>query len=227
MQPMIIAVLACLAVPVPKYTCASVLESVRADLRAAEANAIALANPALRAAGEEGAGERCDDFSRAAAALRKPTNGVESGTLGGRHAVVFTDGPHGSGHFSTVTVAVELDGRVVGACFSTSTSGWRNLSDGGRRLFGVWRTLVDDRLLVWSGLAAGAAEYESLISALVFRLRGDALVLDRAATGKEIGRMGRVYATPAAARADDDEAAALHRAAAAAYRALATGGACP
>ena len=80
---------------------------------------------------------------------------------------------------------------------------------------------------VWSVIAAGQAEYESLISALVYRLRGDRLVLDRAAPLREIARMGRVYADDAAARPDDDEAREVHRAAAAAYRALATGTDCP
>jgi hypothetical protein len=218
--------MACLAAPAPKYKCAALLDGLRAELRAAEAHPIALASAAVRAPGAEDAGERCEGFGRVARALSHADRDVEVGTLDGRRAAVLIDGPHGSGHYSDVTLAVELDGHVVGACFTTSTSGWRNLSERGHQRFGRWRALAGDRLLLWSGLAAGAAEYESLIFALVYRLRGRALLLDGAATRKEIARMGRVYGEPDAARPDDDEAAAIHHAAADAYRALATDSSC-
>jgi hypothetical protein len=227
MSLIVFVILACLAAPAaPRYTCAAFEEQIAKELRAVEAHPVALATPA-RMVGGEGAGQRCDDFERAVRALDHPAPEAERGTIGGRRAAVWTDGPHGSGHFSTVTLAVELDGRRVGACFTTSTSGWRNLSEVGHRGFGAWHTLVDGRLLLWDGVVAGAAEYESLLSALVYRLRGDVLALDRAATLREIGRMGRVYANDASARPGDDEALAMHRAAAAAYRALAGGAACP
>jgi hypothetical protein len=142
----------------------------------------------------------------------------ERGTLGGHAAAVLSDGPHGSGHYWDLTLAITLEGRTLGACWSTSTSGWRNLPDEGRRKIGRWHVLVEDRLNVWSTLVAGAAESESLIIPLVFRLAADKVQLDRPATLKEIDRVGRVYATVATRR--DDPAPEMHRAAAAAYRSV-------
>ena len=219
--------IACLAArPAQAHDCASLAAALRAELDAAEHHPIALANPATTTGGEASAGEPCDDFARAARALAHADRDAEGGTLGGHRAAAWSDGPHGSGHYWNVALAVDLGGgRVAGACVATPTTGWRNLSDRGHRLFGRWRTLAGDRFVVWTTLTAGEALYDSLIYALVYRLRGDSLELDRAATLREIDRMRRVYAT-APSRPDDAEAAALHRAAAAAYRALADGASC-
>ena len=226
MRWLAVAIACCAAGPAQAYDCSSLAATLRAGLDDAAHHPLALANPAPTTGGEASAGEACDDFARAARALAHPDRDAERGTLAGHRAAAWSDGPHGSGHYWNVALAVDLGGgRVVGACVVTPTPGWRNLSDRGHRLFGRWRTLAGDRFVVWTTLAAGEAEYESLIYALVYRLRGDALELDRAATLHELDRMGRVYAT-APSRPGDVEAAALHRAAAAAYRALVDGTSC-
>ena len=217
---LLLVILASLTPPAPRYDCASLKQALESHLREAEAHPIPLTNPPKLANGEI-ANESCDDFERASNAIAHPVRLAERGTLGGRRVAVWTDGPSGSGHFSTVTIAVEHDGQPVGACVTTSTSGWRNLSDSGHRQLGSWRKLVRGQLMLWDGVEAGVAEYESLIAAIVYRLRGDVLALDRAATLREIARMGRIYADDTSARPGDDTGLAMHRAAAAAYRAVA------
>ena len=226
MRWLALAIVGCVACPAQAYDCSSLAAALRAELDAAEHHPLALANPATTTGGEASAAEACDDFARAARALAHSDRDAERGTLAGHHAAAWSDGPHGSGHYWNVALAVDLGGgRVVGACVTTPTTGWRNLSERGHRLFGRWRALGGDRFVVWTTLSAGEALYESLIYAHVYRLRGETLELDRAATLREIDRMGRVYAT-APSRPDDAEAAALHRAAAAAYRALVDGASC-
>jgi len=201
------------------------LATLRKDLREEEAHRVALQSPALPDRQQFGEKD-CDDFDRAWQAIHgRAGANAESGRLGGHRAVVLSDGPHGSGHFWSLTLAVELEGRTVGSCMTTSTSGWRNLSPQGHRLFGHWRTLSDGRLHVWSTLVAGAAEIESLLVPYVYRVSEGALVLDHAATVTEIGRFGQLYARAAELR--NDERRSMHQAAADAYRSFAAGTDCP
>jgi hypothetical protein len=207
-----------------RYQCAGVLAQLRTELR--DAQLIPLDDPPLVAFDEERAGARCDAFEPVARALRGGgSRRLERGTIGGHRAALSSDGPHGSGHFWDLTLAIDLEGKTVGACPMTATSGWRNLPADGTRLFGQWRALADDRLLLWTTLAIGASEWESLIVPLVYGLSDRALVVDRAATLAAIGRFAHAYARVAAL--PDDRARAMHRVGAAAYGALADSKACP
>ncbi len=206
------------------YRCSSMRASLLEELRRAELHPIRIASAPQSAPDENGTVEPCEDFDRVRQALRGRAGDTERGTLGGQPAAVRSSGPHGSGHYWDLTLAIVVAGRTLGACLTTATSGWRNLPADGARRFGRWRALASDHLSVWSTLAAGAAESESLIVPLLFRLADVELRLDRSATLKEVDRFGRLYAEVAAMR--DDHAAAMHRAAAAAYRAVAGGGDC-
>jgi hypothetical protein len=218
-----VAVLASVGASTPahadeRYTCAALLEQLRVDLRDEEAGPIRLTDPPTEHDESSGGtvGEPCDGFDDA--------GDVQRGRLDGRRATARSDGPHGSGHFWRVFVAVQDRGTVVGACFSTVTTWWRNLPDAGRARFGKWRLFHGNAVHVWSTLVAGGDEWSSVMLPLVLRLDKDQLALDRAATTVEIARAGRNYAK--VARMRDDPAPELHRAAAAAFAAFAAGTDC-
>jgi hypothetical protein len=210
------------------YDCASILALVQADVKDAAHASLALSPPPdQRGDVDDG---RCDagEFEHARGALHaKPGASVEAGWIAKHRAAVWSDGPHGSGHFWQLAIAVELDGRAVGTCVGTATAGWRNIPGDGVRVIGTWQTLVGGELVVWRELAAGhGSEAESLIDPVVYRLDGrtHALVLDGDATRAAIARFGHAYARIATLR--DDPAPELHRGAAAAYAAFAAGAAC-
>lgn len=208
------------------YACAATLAALQSEVDRAAMSPIPLGEPPRRAPGEDDAGERCEHFDKALRAFDEPQSPAsESGTLGGRRAAIWLDGPQGSGHYWDLVIAIVLDGRRVGACWITTTTGARNIGTDGMRRFDVWRRFAGDRLHVWSNVGVGASLVESLLVPLVYRLTNGALVLDGATTRAEIGRFGRAY--DALARAPADDFRALHRAAAAAYRAFAAGARCP
>ena len=210
------------------YACGPILALLQADVKEAAHASLALSPPPdQRGDVDDG---RCDAgaFDHARRALHaKAGAGAEVGRLGTHRAAVWSDGPHGSGHFWQLAIAVELDGRAVGTCAGTATAGWRNIPGDGVRVIGTWQALVGGELVVWRELAAGhGSEAECLIDPVVYRLdeRTHALVLDVDATRAAIARFGRAYAKIATLR--DDPAPELHRGAAAAYAAFAAGGTC-
>jgi hypothetical protein len=200
-----------------RYTCAAFLDQLRADLRDEAAHPLALTDPPT---------ERTESGDTKAAACEgfDIVEGSERGRLDGRRATARSDGPHGSGRFWTVFVAVQDHGRVIGACFTTTTSWWRNLPDAGRARFGAWRLFHGNALHVWSTLVVGADEWSSVMLPLVLRVSKDQLALDLAATTAEIKRAGGNYAK--VARMGDEPAPEMHRAAAEAFAAFAAGTDC-
>jgi hypothetical protein len=207
------------------YRCSSLRRMLSDELQRAELHPVRVTASPRSEPNENGDVEPCESFDRAKQALMGTVAGdLERGTLGGHRAAVLSEGPNGTGHYWTLTLAVSVERRTVGACFVTSTSGWRNLPAEGRRMLGRWHVLDGDHLTVWSTLVAGTAEWESLILPFVFHLADGELRLDRFETMKQMDRVGRVYGQVAAMR--DDHAPAMHRAAAAAYRSLASGTEC-
>lgn len=210
------------------YACAPILALLQADVKEATHASLVLSPPPDQRGDVDDGRCDADGFEHARKALHaKPGTGVEAGRLGMHRAAVWSDGPHGSGHFFQLAIAVELDGHAVGTCLGTATAGWRNIPSDGVRVIGTWQTLVGGKLVVWRELAAGhESELESLIDPVVYRLdeRAHALVLDGDATRAAIARFGRAYARIAALR--DDPEPDLHRGAAAAYAAFAAGTAC-
>jgi hypothetical protein len=202
------------------YACRSLVELLHRDVDASEKHPLRLAEHPV----PDGEAS-CDDYRKVAGMLDAgEASGAESGTLGGHRAVARSDGPHGSGHFWDVQLAVVRDGgQKIGACLLTSTTGWRNVGHDSAAGFGPWRMLVKDRFVLWSTLVVGAAEYDSLLLPLVYRLEGSTLVLDSAATLAEIRRFGSVFA-----RLHDRAVVerVMHRGAAAAYSAFGAGSAC-
>ncbi|MBL9040928.1 MAG: hypothetical protein JNM83_04975 [Myxococcales bacterium] len=211
-----------------RHDCSSVLKQLRADVRNEETRAIPLQTPGLKARDDlDGdAGKPCADFERVKHALHgSSVSDIERGLLGGKRAAVLSDGPHGSGHYWQLTLAVQMNDQVVGACLITKTAGWRNIPAKGLPHFGQWHSLSNDRFRLWSELVAGESQSQSLIIPLVFRLSKRTLVLDLSATRIELGLFGEKYAALSTMRKDG--ASDLHRAAAAAYRAFSLGVECP
>jgi len=212
-----------------KFACEGLRQQLQDSLLEDEQAPIGLADPAVGRALDEDTDQPCerfDDVRRGLRGRRSRETEIERGRLGGANAAALSDGPEGSGHYWTVTVAVERDGKVLGGCLPTKTAGWRNLPrPKGTRIFGGWQLLVRGHLVVWTELSVGAAESESLIYPVVYALQGDALVVDRSQTLAAIGRFGRNYARVAALRGNGDRV--MHAGAAAAYRAVAAGSACP
>jgi hypothetical protein len=209
------------------FACESIRQQLHDELASATRAPILLAEAPVDSDDEAAASaEPCESFVRVRRALtgRLPRE-MERGILGTATAVAFNDGPHGSGRYWTVTLAVRREGMTRGACLATKTGGWRNLPrPRGTRLFGAWYMLVGGRLVIWTELAVGASEAESLIYPVIYRLGRDTLVLDEPRTLAEIGRFGRTYARIAKLREDEDRD--LHRVAAAAYRAVSNGTNC-
>ncbi|MDB4952986.1 MAG: hypothetical protein JWO36_555 [Myxococcales bacterium] len=206
--------------------CAHVLARLDHEVAEASAHPIKLASPPVDADGQ-----RCTDAAdttgregdaAGGSATDAPT--VETGTLSGDRATVRSDGPHGSGRYWSIDVRVVNGGHQLGACMQTSTTWWRNLPGAARKSLGVWHVLDGGAFFLWSTLAIGDSEWESLALPLVYRVSKHQLVLDRKLTTSAVARFGRMY-RDAAAVADDD-ARAMHVSAAAAYAAFATQGAC-
>ena len=155
-----------------RHDCSSVLKQLRADVRNEETRAIPLQTPGLKARDDlDGdAGKPCADFERVKHALHgSSVSDIERGLLGGKRAAVLSDGPHGSGHYWQLTLAVQMNDQVVGACLITKTAGWRNIPAKGLPHFGQWHSLSNDRFRLWSELVAGESQSQSLIIPLVFR----------------------------------------------------------
>lgn len=209
------------------HACGTILALLQADVKDAAHASLALSPPPDQRGDVDDGRCGAGGFESARRALHaKPGASVEAGRLGTHRAAVWSDGPHGSGHYWQLAIAVELDGKPVGTCAGTETTGWRNIPSDGVRVIGTWQTLVGGELVVWRTLASGHGLFESLIDPVVYRLdeRTHALVLDVDATRAAIGRFGQAYAKIATLR--DDPAPELHRGAAAAYAAFAAGAAC-
>lgn len=212
----------------PRYDCATLLAQLRADIQKEASRPLPLTTQAQNVRGDFAGepGSPCDSFAQVKRALHGRGGGaIERGLLDGHRAAIRSDGPHGSGHYWSLAVAVEVEGRALGVCLSTKTAGWRNIPPPARKTFGTWHTLDGDRFHLWAELVAGGAESQSLIEPMIFRIEDHALVLDHETTRAEIGRFAKKYS--AMSTLPEDQAAGMHRAAAAAYHAFATGTSCP
>lgn len=210
----------------PNYSCRMVLRTLRARVSSRAAQSIPLQNPARRARGDENSGERCKGFRSVKQALHeKAGRDIERGQLGGHRAAVLTDGPAGSGHYWDLVLAVEVDDQAVGTCLTVSTAGWRNIPQSANASFPAWNMLAEDRFFLRDDLSVGDAVPDAALVPLVYSLVNGALVLDLAATKREIGRFAEKYA--AMSTQHDDRDPKLHRVAAAAYRAYVADAGCP
>jgi hypothetical protein len=140
--------------------------------------------------------EECDEVTPGPADVRATMRGH-------RAASAHIEGPDGSGHFVSITLAV--GGRQT--CFGGSTVGWRALGDAAASLAPLpWLADVDGdgdaELVVWSRLPFGDSEYTNGLLPIVYVLDGARLVRR------------------------DDRARALRRRVAAAYQQLASRDVC-
>ena len=209
--------------------CADVFERLDDLIADAEAHPIALTDPPQPR--REGSGDpdevECplvEDPSLKEAGLPPTEYHVDtmSRLLSGRRAVVRMRGPHGSDYLEEIEVRVGK----IGVCLMESWHGFKRLSLASvtpRHPLPRQSQLDDGKFHLLSILEVEHGAENDLGVVLVYRLKGDLLVLDRDATRAAIRQIGSSYA---AATPGSDQVALFH-AAAQAYEALATKSACP
>lgn len=147
----------------------------------------------------------CSHFDEARRALNGSADG---GTLGsaGKDTTFFVEqlghlpaavqliGPGGSGRFWEMTIAVQRDGRVVGACLTTSTVGFRQAQKVREFLPPQWQPLQGGRLVLWTSLGFGPSPAAQLLVPIAFKHVGDSLVVDRRATARLVSAFADAYA---------------------------------
>lgn len=133
----------------------------------------------------------CPGVDEAKRALSSP----DAGTLAGLRAGTFLQGPDGSGRYVAVTLAVETDAGVIGACLHDSTIGHRTAHQV-QEHFGAWRPLDADRFIMWGSISVDAeGDFGDVLLPRVYTLENGALLIDRRATAREVARFGAAYAT--------------------------------
>jgi hypothetical protein len=190
---------------------------------------IPLASPGTRMS-HNAPGDPCELPGALATALGgAPTDGVRLCNASGRKLAVSVAGPSGSGRWWEIAIALTgPKGAVAGACIESATTAWRNippevLRPGSAPRWDVCPGDLSDRLEIWDSVRSfvDADMTGYVLFSLVYRVEGDALVVDIDATQRRAAELSGFYR-----RTARTSRAALHVEAAAMLEAFASGSTC-